>query len=100
MSNETILIGTIVEENWLSVVQAAALCQVETQWLVRRMDEGCFPADALLEGGRFPCALLQRAKRMRRLERDFDAVPELAALVADLMEELDELRARHGLPLR
>jgi chaperone modulatory protein CbpM len=31
---------------------------------------------------------------MSQLERDFDAVPELAALVADLIEELDELRAR------
>jgi chaperone modulatory protein CbpM len=31
---------------------------------------------------------------MRQLERDFEAVPELAALMADLLEELDELRAR------
>jgi chaperone modulatory protein CbpM len=31
---------------------------------------------------------------MRQLERDFDAVPELAALVADMLEEIDELRAR------
>jgi chaperone modulatory protein CbpM len=31
---------------------------------------------------------------MRRLERDFDAVPELAALVVDLIEELDAVRAR------
>jgi chaperone modulatory protein CbpM len=31
---------------------------------------------------------------MRQLERDFDAVPELAALVADLLEEMDTLRAR------
>jgi chaperone modulatory protein CbpM len=31
---------------------------------------------------------------MRQVERDFDAVPELAALMADLLEELDELRAR------
>jgi chaperone modulatory protein CbpM len=31
---------------------------------------------------------------MRQLERDFDAVPELAALVADLLEETDQLRRR------
>jgi chaperone modulatory protein CbpM len=31
---------------------------------------------------------------MHALERDFDAVPELAALMADLLEELDALRAR------
>lgn len=31
---------------------------------------------------------------MYQIERDFDAVPELAALVADLLEEMDELRVR------
>jgi chaperone modulatory protein CbpM len=31
---------------------------------------------------------------MRDLERNFDAVPELAALVADLLEALDATRAR------
>jgi chaperone modulatory protein CbpM len=31
---------------------------------------------------------------MRQLERDFEAVPELAALVADLLEEMDALRTR------
>jgi len=31
---------------------------------------------------------------MLRIERDFDAVPELAALVADLLAELDEARER------
>ena len=31
---------------------------------------------------------------MRQLERDFDAVPELAALMADLLEEMDRLRAQ------
>ncbi|AEI81638.1 hypothetical protein CNE_BB1p02140 (plasmid) [Cupriavidus necator N-1] len=31
---------------------------------------------------------------MRQLERDFDAIPELAALVADLLEEMDDLQAR------
>ena len=29
---------------------------------------------------------------MHDLERDFDAVPELAALVADMLEEMDTLR--------
>jgi chaperone modulatory protein CbpM len=31
---------------------------------------------------------------MHRLDRDFDATPELAALVADLLEEIEALRAR------
>ena len=43
---------------------------------------------------RFSSASLARVRRLRALERDFDAVPELAALMADLLEELDVLRAR------
>lgn len=31
---------------------------------------------------------------MRQVERDFDAVPELAALVADMLDGLDRLRER------
>jgi chaperone modulatory protein CbpM len=31
---------------------------------------------------------------MVRIERDFDAVPELAALVADLEAEIERLRRR------
>ena len=33
---------------------------------------------------------------MHEIERTYEAAPELAALVADLLEELDELRARLG----
>jgi len=37
---------------------------------------------------------LIRAKHLYSLERQFDANPELAGLVADLFEELERLRAR------
>jgi chaperone modulatory protein CbpM len=50
----------------------------------------------------FSGSALQRARRLRGLERDFDANPELAGLATDLFEELERLRARlrrAGLPL-
>ncbi|WP_281505704.1 hypothetical protein [Aromatoleum buckelii] len=40
-------------------------------------------------------------RRVRELERAFDADPELAAIVADLVDEVEQLRARlrrAGLP--
>jgi chaperone modulatory protein CbpM len=43
---------------------------------------------------RFGSRDLWRVRQIRRLEIAFDAEPELAALVADLLEELDSLRAR------
>ena len=95
MRDDDILIGTLMEESWLTLEQMAAACRVEPDWLMRHLDEGLFSGAESVAGiWRFSGACLLRARRMHDLERDFDAVPELAALVADLLEEMDRLRAR------
>ena len=95
MRDDDIFEGQLLEDAWLTLEQLAAACPVETEWLVRHLDEGYFPQARSVAGvWRFSGAALVRARRMRRLERDFDAVPEMAALVADLLEEMDALRAR------
>jgi chaperone modulatory protein CbpM len=95
--DDDILIGSLMEESWLTIEQVAAACKVEPTWLAMHIDEGLFPSVECVAGiWRFSGTMLSRARRMRQLERDFDAAPELAALVADLLEELDELRARLG----
>lgn len=95
MRDADILIGTLMEESWLTLEQVAAACRVEPAWLTRHIEEGLFPhVESVAGTWRFGGAGLLRARRMRQLERDFDAAPELAALVADLMEEMDALRAR------
>lgn len=95
MREREALEGQLLEEAWLTLEQVAAACPVEPEWLTRHLEEGYFPQARSVAGvWRFSTASLARARRMRRLERDFDAVPEMAALVADLLEEMDELRAR------
>lgn len=95
MRDEDILIGSLMEESWLTLEQVAAACKVEPEWLLRHIDEGLFPRVESVAGiWRFSGTMLSRARRMRQLERDFEAVPELAALMADLLEEMDELRAQ------
>jgi chaperone modulatory protein CbpM len=95
MRDDDILSGTLMEDSWLTLEQAAAACMVEPTWLIRHIEEGLFPcAEGVAGTWRFSGASLLRARRMRQLERDFDAVPELAALVADLLEEMDALRAQ------
>ena len=95
MRDEEILVGSLLEESWLTLEQIAAACRVEPEWLARHVDEGLFHHVETVEGvWRFSPAALLRARRMRQFERDFDAVPELAALVADLLEDLDEMRRR------
>ncbi|MCB1901119.1 MerR family transcriptional regulator [Cognatazoarcus halotolerans] len=101
MHDKDILTGSLIEESWLTLEQVAAACAVEPEWLIGHIEEGLFPhAESVAGVWRITGTGLLRARRMRQLERSFDAVPELAALMADLLEELDELRALQGLPRR
>jgi len=79
----------------LTLEELCSACALERDWLVVRVTEGLIPA----EGGsatewRFTTTTLARVRRMREIERTYDAAPELAALVADMLEQLDDLRAR------
>jgi chaperone modulatory protein CbpM len=95
MNERDILAGSPMEDCWLTLEQVAAACVVEPDWLLGHIDQGLFPrAESVAGVWRFSDQALRRARRMRQLERDFEAVPELAALVADLLEEMDGLRAR------
>jgi chaperone modulatory protein CbpM len=95
MQNDDVLIGSLMEESWLTVEQLAAACRVDPAWLIRHLEADLFPhAESVAGTWRFSAASLLRARRMWQLERDFEAVPELAALMADLLDELDGLRTR------
>jgi len=95
MREQDILTGCLMEDSWLTLEQVAAACAVEPGWLLRHLDEGLFPhAESVAGVWRFSGPALLRARRMRQVERDFDAVPELAALMADMLEEMDLLRAQ------
>ena len=84
-----------LEDACLTVDQLAGACAVNVEWVVRRVEDGVFTVtgSTTIEW-RFTSRDLRRARVVRALERDFDAVPELAALVADLLEEVRMLRAR------
>lgn len=101
MRDEDFLIACPLDDSWLTLEQVAAACMVEPAWLLAHLDEGLLPHAASVAGvWRFSAAAVLRARRMHRLERDFDAVPELAALVADLQEELDQLRQQLRIEVR
>ena len=79
----------------LSLEDLCSVCALEREWLVLRVREGLIPVSGtVVTEWRFSIAHLARARRMRDIERSFDAAPELAALVADMLEEMDALRAR------
>jgi len=95
MPDDDVLQGSLLDDSWLTLEQLAAAAAVDPEWLLARLEDGLFPQVRATSGvWRFSSLSLSRARRMHALERDFDAVPELAALMADLIEERDALRAR------
>lgn len=93
--DEAVVSGIVLEDACLTVEEVAYACAVSTDWIQRYVEEGLLPSrTGTLAEWRFSSRELRRVRHMHRIERDFEAVPELAALVADLLEELDSLRTR------
>lgn len=78
----------------LTLDELCRACAVSPDWVDERVRAGLLAPQELAGVWRFDAALLLRVRVMHRVERDFDAVPELAALVADLQDEIRHLRAR------
>ena len=94
---------TVVESDPLSLRELALAVGAEDQWVVQLVEIEILhvdtPADPP-ERWRFRSADLQRALAARRLERDFGANLDTAALILDLQTELRRLRAlvsAHGI---
>jgi len=95
MIERHIVTGVVIEDSGFTVEDISYACSVSPEWVVRHVEEGML----VCVGGsaaewRFSTRELARARRIRAVERDFDAVPELAALVADLLDEIDGLRSQ------
>ena len=85
----------VLEDAAFTTEELACACSVSTEWVIRHVEEGALQCRGEGESTwRFSARDLGRARRIRDLERDFDAVPEIAAFVADMLDELDMLRAR------
>lgn len=92
------LITAALDDALLTLDELCRAAAVTPQWVQRCVEEELLvlpqPAGPNPADWRFAAPVLHRVRRMRQVERDFDAVPELAALVADLHDEIDDLRAR------
>jgi chaperone modulatory protein CbpM len=95
MHTQDSLIGTLLEDACLTLDEFSRVCAVPPDWVIEHVREGLLSIEGESPAvWRFSSRDLRRARQILRFERDFDAVPELAALVADLLEELDEMRVR------
>ena len=86
--------GVLLDEAALTLDELARACAVEPEWVVERVRTGILLDGAPPEttGWRFTSIDLVRARRLRQVERDFDANDDVAALVVDLSEEIRRLR--------
>ena len=77
-----------------SAQEFAHACGVSLEWLVERVEAGVLLGDASSGAWRFDCVMLIRARRIAHLEFTYGADPQLAAVTADLIEEVNLLRQR------
>jgi chaperone modulatory protein CbpM len=83
----------LLDDDGLTLEELASACAVSCEWIERHLRGGLIE----VAGGatlRFSSVQLLRARRLADIERTFDANDELAALVVDLIEEVERLRGR------
>ncbi len=88
----------LLDDVTLNLDELARSCQVSREWVIERvqcgllLDEEAVSADPA--AWIFDSRSFIRIKRIIAVERDFECNPELAGLVTDLVEEIEQLRAR------
>lgn len=75
-------------------LQAFALaCGVDSAYIVTLVDEDLVQPDVCEPAWRFSGAALARVRRIRRLQRDFEANLQSVAVMLELLDEVERLRA-------
>ncbi|MDP1557583.1 MAG: chaperone modulator CbpM [Nitrosomonas sp.] len=85
----------LLEDALLGLDELAASCNVSREWVIEHVQRSVLLDEAGSDPAlwKFDSRSLMRARKIVALERDFDSNPELAGLVADLIEEIEYLRA-------
>ncbi|WP_295623245.1 chaperone modulator CbpM [uncultured Nitrosomonas sp.] len=88
----------LLEDARLSLDELARSCRVSREWVIEHVQWGLLQNENLIGADPnvwiFDSRSFVRIKRIVAIERDFECNPELAGLVADLIEEVELLRTR------
>ena len=94
MNSAVIAFGVrLVDEDALELEAFAAACGTEAAFIRLLVDEGLVHPLALQPAWRFGGEELARVRRIRRLQRDFEANLQSVAVMLDLIDEVEALRA-------
>jgi chaperone modulatory protein CbpM len=92
----SVVTGTVVnEENGIPLAQLCRVCGLSVETVIAMVEEGILePVGERPGRWRFPADSIRRARTTLRLQRDLDLNLAGAALALDLLDHLEELRAR------
>jgi chaperone modulatory protein CbpM len=89
-------IAFLIDEPCLTIDEIAISCAVSREWVIEHVQAGALLAEPGSDPAQwvFTGRDLLRSRRLFGVERNFDANPELAGLVADLLDEVERLKVR------
>lgn len=91
MKETIVLSGACLgEQEWLELEEFARACSVEAAFVRELVDEGLLHVPS---PWRFGGEELSRVRRICRLQRDFEANLQSVAVMLDLLDEIERLRA-------
>jgi len=94
MGNDELLVGICIsDEQALETEAFAQACGTTVETVVRFVDEGLVHPAVDQPRWRFGGEELSRVRRILRLQRDFEANLASVAVMLDLMDEVERLRA-------
>ncbi len=89
--------AVLLEDTTFSLDELTRSCQVTREWVIERVQWGLLLNEDLAHADPdswfFNSRSFMRVKRIVAVERDFECNAELAGLVADMIEEIEHLRA-------
>jgi chaperone modulatory protein CbpM len=90
------LTGIIIDEHTeLTLNELSRACSSSAEWIIELVDQGALePVSYSHTQWRFSGRSLQRARTAMRLQRDLGINLAGVALAIDLLDEIEELRAR------
>ncbi len=95
-SKEPAVIGIVVDDRMqFTLAELSRICQVDIALVIELVDEGILtPNGDEAERWMFGGTTLRRVRKALRLTRDLELNAASAALVLDLLDEIETLRAR------
>jgi chaperone modulatory protein CbpM len=93
---EDILTGSVIgDEAVLSLEDFAMACPAEISWIAELVAMDVLSPEGMERSNwRFRATDVTCARRVARLQRDFDASLDAAAVMLDLLDQIERLRAR------